>query len=230
MSTPAPQSATLVVIRGNSGSGKTTIAREVRRRYGRGAALVEQDHFRRVVLREHGGSAMNPVAPGFIEVNVRYLLGAGSHVVLEGILDTRGYGAMLRRLLAEHAGPSRVFYLDVDFDETVRRHAGRAEPIPVTAEQMREWYVPRDLLGVDGEHVIPQTSTFEQTVAVILHTSGLPDAVPMTPCPVRCPRCADKSAERGHAPPNPAGSRDAGQVDLRTAGTGAGGEGPGGNG
>jgi predicted kinase len=31
---------TLVVIRGNSGSGKTTTAREVRRRYGRGCTLL----------------------------------------------------------------------------------------------------------------------------------------------------------------------------------------------
>jgi uridine kinase len=31
----------LVVIRGNSGSGKTTTAREVRRRYDRGCALIE---------------------------------------------------------------------------------------------------------------------------------------------------------------------------------------------
>jgi uridine kinase len=36
--------AALVVIRGNSGSGKTTAAREARRRFGRGAGLVELSH------------------------------------------------------------------------------------------------------------------------------------------------------------------------------------------
>jgi cytidylate kinase len=35
---------TLVLIRGNSGSGKTTTAREVRHRYGRGCALIELSH------------------------------------------------------------------------------------------------------------------------------------------------------------------------------------------
>ena len=35
----------LLVIRGNSGSGKTTTAREVRRRAGRGCSLVELDYF-----------------------------------------------------------------------------------------------------------------------------------------------------------------------------------------
>jgi hypothetical protein len=54
------------VIRGNSGSGKTTTAHEVRRRYGRGCALVEQDYLRRIVLREHDRAEIGPVAPGFI--------------------------------------------------------------------------------------------------------------------------------------------------------------------
>jgi len=67
---------TLVVIRGNSGSGKTTAARETRRRFGRGAALVEQDYFRRVVLREHGGIGTDAVAPTFIDMCVRHLLDA----------------------------------------------------------------------------------------------------------------------------------------------------------
>jgi hypothetical protein len=42
----------LVVIRGDSGSGRSSIARELRRRHGRGCALVEQDYLRRILLRE----------------------------------------------------------------------------------------------------------------------------------------------------------------------------------
>lgn len=200
--------ATLVVIRGNSGSGKTTTAREVRRRYGRGCALLEQDHLRRIILREHGGSTMGPVAPGFIAMNARYLLATGYHVVLEGILDTRGYGTALRQLIAEHTGPSHVYYLDVSFDETVRRHVGRAEPIPVTADQMRDWYLPRDVLGVEGETVIHEAMTQDQTVATILHTSGLADAEAVTPCPTRCPHCAAEPGTRGDPSPDAAGCRD----------------------
>jgi uridine kinase len=37
----------LIVLRGNSGSGQSTVARAVRERYGRGCALVEQFHLRR---------------------------------------------------------------------------------------------------------------------------------------------------------------------------------------
>jgi adenylate kinase family enzyme len=183
---------TLVVIRGNSGSGKTTIAREVRRRYGRGCALVEQDYLRRIVLREHDTSGSDPVAPAFIAATVRSALDLGYHVVLEGILHTDRYATVLRRLIEEHSGPSHVYYLKVSFAETVRRHQSRAEYVDFTPEQMRDWYDPEDLLGTDGEHSIGEASTLEQSVDMILYASGLVDVPALTPCPVRCPRCTAK--------------------------------------
>ncbi|MEV4349917.1 AAA family ATPase [Actinoplanes sp. NPDC049596] len=182
----------LVVLRGASGSGKTTVAREVRRRYGRGCALIEQDYIRRVLLREHGSDDTPAVTPSFLVSVVEAALGHGYHVVLEGILHTGQYGGPMRSLIAAYDGPAGAYWLDVSFDETVRRHQQRPEPIPVTAARMREWYSPLDLLGVPGEQVIPETSTLEQTVTEILHGSGLAHATPQTPCPVQCPRCAAK--------------------------------------
>ncbi|WP_436528356.1 AAA family ATPase [Actinoplanes sp. HUAS TT8] len=191
----APAGPLLLLLRGNSGSGKTTTAREVRRRYGqRGVALIEQDHLRRVILREHGGGGADRVAPGFITAMARAALDGGYHVILEGILHTGQYGDPLRALLREHAGPTACFYLDVSFDETVRRHLGRAEPIPVAPETMAGWYTDRDLLGVPNEVVIPEHAGFDEVVTSILHTSGLAQAAALTPCPTRCARCAEKAA------------------------------------
>jgi predicted kinase len=65
-------STVLIVIRGNSGSGKSSIARQLQRRHGRGCALIEQDYLRRIVLRERdkpGG-----IAPALIEQTVRFAL------------------------------------------------------------------------------------------------------------------------------------------------------------
>ncbi|MEU4562912.1 AAA family ATPase [Actinoplanes sp. NPDC023936] len=187
----------LVVIRGNSGSGKTTTAREARRRYGRGCALIEQDHLRRVVLREHGGGGADRVAPDLITAMARTALDGGYHVIVEGILHTGQYGAPLRRLIAAHPGPAACFYLDVPFEETVRRHRGRAEPIPVEPETMRGWYSPGDLLGVAGEVVIPGGAGFEDVVTTILHAGGLAGAAPLSPCPARCARCDQKATLPG---------------------------------
>src|ERR1700689_4815453 len=57
----------LIVIRGNSASGKSAVAAELRRRHGRGLAIVGQDNLRRQVLRERdvpggGGSWPSPVS------------------------------------------------------------------------------------------------------------------------------------------------------------------------
>ena len=150
---------------------------------------IEQDYLRRVLLREHGG---NPIAPSFIAATVRATLNTKYHIILEGILDTGSHGTILRRLIADHPGPAAVFYFDVSFDETVRRHLSRAEPIPVTADQMRAWYAPRDLLGADNEHVVEESTGFDEAVSAILHTSGLAQAAALTPCPTRCTRCATR--------------------------------------
>jgi predicted kinase len=191
---------TLVVLRGNSGSGKTTTAREVRRRSGRGCALIEQDYVRRVILREHGSNGMAAVAPSFIAVMVREALGHGYHVVLEGILHTGQYGLPLRELISGHSGPVFAYWMEVSFEETVRRHQGRMEPIAVDAGQMRSWYTPKDLLGVTGEQVIDESVGPEEAVELILHSSGLAEASPLTPCPVACARCREISRRRADGP------------------------------
>ncbi|GAB7046026.1 AAA family ATPase [Catenuloplanes indicus] len=183
---------TLVLIRGNSGSGKTTTAREVRRRYGRGCALLEQDHLRRVVLREHDWTGIGPVAPTFIAATARAALDVGYHVVLEGILHTERYAGVLHDLTGRHPGPVHAYYFDLSFEETVRRHRTLTYEVGFTPEDMRGWYTPRDLLGLPGERLIPESADLEEAVTLILQTSGLGAAPPRTPCPARCPHCAAK--------------------------------------
>jgi predicted kinase len=119
------QATRLIVLRGNSGSGKSTAAAEIRARHGRGIALVSQDNLRRVVLREKdvpGGANI-----GLIDVVARYALDHGFHVILDGILYADRYAPMLDALRRNHRGMSRFYYLDVPFEETVRRHAARPQ-------------------------------------------------------------------------------------------------------
>jgi predicted kinase len=189
---------TLVILRGNSGSGKSTVAKKVRQRYGRGVALIEQDYLRREVLREHGSSSTPTVAPGFITTVTRAALEAGYHVVLEGILHTGQYGTPLYKLITGHPGPAHVFWMDVGFDETLRRHAGRPELAHVTAEMMRSWYTELDLLGVPGEQVIDEKASVDDAVSTILHDSGLAEAAALSPCPQLCRRCIEKLDEAAH--------------------------------
>jgi len=160
------QPTALVVIRGNSGSGKTSLARQLRLHQGRGWALVEQDNLRRVILRERDKAG--GLAPAFIDHTVRFLLGNGYSVILEGILASHRYGPMLTKLIADHSGPSLLYYLDVSFDETVRRHHTRPQAADFTPEHMRSWYLPGDTLDLPHEHVIAESSTFDDTLQLII--------------------------------------------------------------
>lgn len=162
----------LIVIRGNSGAGKSSVAGALRQAYGeRGLAVVGQDMVRREILREldvPGGANI-----GLIDLVTRYALDNGHHVVLEGILTAGRYGEMLRRLHHDHADRSHFFYLDVSFDESLRRHATRPQSAAFGAELMREWYRPRDLLPGPPETIISETSALEETVGRILRETGL---------------------------------------------------------
>ena len=45
----------LIILRGNSGSGKTTVARALQRRFGQNTLLISQDAVRRDMLRVKDG-------------------------------------------------------------------------------------------------------------------------------------------------------------------------------
>ncbi|GIH52324.1 protein-L-isoaspartate(D-aspartate) O-methyltransferase [Microbispora rosea] len=164
----------LIVLRGNSGSGKTSVARAVRAAYGRGLALVGQDVVRRELLRER--DVHDGVSIGLIDTIVRYSLDHGYHVLLEGILTAIRYGAMLQSLCRDHAGTSAFFYLDVSFPETLRRHDSRAQRSEFTPDQMREWYRERDLLPDGCETVIGEDSPLEASVRQVLRQARLTPA------------------------------------------------------
>lgn len=87
-------SATLIILRGNSGSGKTTVARALQHERGRDqVAVISQDVVRREVLwaRDIAG---NP-AIDLIGLMARYALERGLSVIVEGILHPERYGDML---------------------------------------------------------------------------------------------------------------------------------------
>ncbi|MGW3415043.1 AAA family ATPase [Streptomyces sp. NPDC000888] len=159
------------MLRGNSASGKSTVAAGIRERFGRGLALVGQDNLRRVVLRER--DRPDAVNIGLIDTVARYALDSGYHVVLEGILYVAHYGRMLQRLVDDHRGHTHCYYLDVPFEETLRRHATKPQAAEYGEAELREWYRPRDLLPGAVETVLGAGSALTDTVEHIVRESGL---------------------------------------------------------
>ncbi|MBT2449571.1 kinase [Streptomyces sp. ISL-43] len=161
----------LIVLRGNSASGKSSVAEAIRDRHGRGVALVGQDNLRRVVLRERDTPGAANI--GLVGSVARYALDHGFHVIVEGILYADRYGPMLDALRRAHRGRTHFYYFDVPFEETLRRHAGKPQAAEYGEVEMREWYRPLDLLPGDWESLVGAADSLEDTVARVMGETGL---------------------------------------------------------
>lgn len=165
------ESTCLIVLRGNSASGKTSVAWQIRERYGRGLAIVSQDVLRRDILRVKD-EPRNP-AIGLIDITARYALDHGYHVIVEGIMGSTSYGQMLASLVRDHAGRSACFYYDLAFDETVSRHAAKPQAEEYGADLMREWYRDRDLIPALHETIIGPEVSLDTAVSMMMDAVGL---------------------------------------------------------
>ncbi|MFZ3562915.1 AAA family ATPase [Streptomyces sp. BH097] len=170
----------LIFLRGNSASGKSSVAAGLRQRFGRNLAIVAQDNLRRIVLRERDRPGAANI--GLIDLTARYALDNGFHVVVEGILYADRYGPMLQDLARAHRGVTRCYYLHVPFEETVLRHATKPDPdylAQVNEDHLRDWYRDKDLLPDGLETVIDASSALDDTVQQILRESGLDRVLPI---------------------------------------------------
>ncbi|MFI8933314.1 AAA family ATPase [Streptomyces sp. NPDC053474] len=170
----------LVVLRGNSASGKSSIAAGLREKCGGNLALVAQDNLRRTVLRERDRPGAANI--GLIGSVASYALDHGFHTVVEGILYADRYGSMLQDLVRSHRRVTRCYYLDIPLEATLARHATKPDPqylAQVTEHHLRDWYRDRDLLPGGQETVIGATSTLDETVQQFLRDTGL-DHLPAT--------------------------------------------------
>ncbi|MFJ8181065.1 M15 family metallopeptidase [Streptomyces sp. NPDC094469] len=172
----------LVVIRGNSASGKSSVAQGLRDHHGRGIAIVSQDVIRRNVLREHDTARGANIA--LLGRIARDALNAGFHVVLEGIMYADRYGHMITSLVRDHRGVSSCYYLNVPLETTLIRHASKADAAyleQVTGTHLASWYRELDLLPGGPETVIQADSTLQDTIARIVRETDLTPAAPVPP-------------------------------------------------
>lgn len=163
----------LIIIRGNSGSGKGTIAKKVSESSEHKIAIVEQDYLRRFILKEKEKDAEAlPNIIGLIEQTLIFALDHGYIVILDGILSMDRYGEMLSRL-KDVCSDHHFFYLDVSFEETLRRHSTKPNAHEFGETELRRWYKQKDVTGFDGEIIIPESASIEQAVDIVKRQSHL---------------------------------------------------------
>lgn len=164
------ESTRLIIIRGNSGSGKSSLAAAIRAARPRGVAIIGQDQLRREILhvRDYPGSP----AAEYVDLSARFALDHGLHAVVEGIFHEEVYGALFGQLLDDHAGVSRCYRYEVSFEETLRRHLTRPQAREFGEADMRRWWQELGPLPETDEAVIGAESALSDSVVRVLADCG----------------------------------------------------------
>lgn len=157
----------LIIIRGNSGSGKTTTAKSLQNHLGHGTLLVSQDVVRRDMLKVHDRDG-NP-SIDLIRQIAEYGKDKCEFVIVEGILYKNRYGEMLNNLIQFYNQKVYTYYFDLSFEETVQRHNSRSKKMEFGVESLRRWWNPNDYLGVDGETLFTNNMTHNDVLKLILN-------------------------------------------------------------
>lgn len=157
----------LIVIRGNSGSGKSALAAAIRSSLPRGVAIIGQDMLRRSIL--HVPDTKPSLAADYIEISAQFALDRGLNVIVEGILHNDIYGDMLRRLISGHLGITRCYRYEIPFQETLTRHKTKPNATDFGESEMRQWWREDDgLTGIEETVIGPNQSLADAAIQVIV--------------------------------------------------------------
>lgn len=155
----------LIIIRGNSGSGKTTTAKSLQNHLGHGTLLVSQDTVRREMLKVHDREGNLSI--DLIRQIAEYGKDKCEFVIVEGILYKNRYGEMLDNLIQFYQ-KTYTYYFDLSFEETVKRHNSRSKKMEFGEDSLRAWWNPKDYLGVDGEISLTNEMSQNDVLQLIL--------------------------------------------------------------
>ena len=160
----------LIIIRGNSGSGKSSVARAIQEQVAPYPMLIEHDYIRRKVLKEKEGP--DAINAELLFRMIEFGFENGRDVILEGILRLDKYGSLFERLIKIHPENNYFYYFDIPFEETLARHNTK-DNADFGEDEMRRWYKEGEETGHENEVIITQDGSFDETVNQILEQTGL---------------------------------------------------------
>lgn len=158
----------LIIIRGNSGSGKSTIAKELQKRLGNNTMLISQDIVRREMLSVKDGE--NTLALPLLKELLSYGYQHSEIVILEGIMNSDWYKTLFEEAIRLFGSQIYAYYFDISFNETLKRHQTRDKWKEFGEEVMRRWWKEKDLSDVLDEVCITDDKNIETIVRNIMWT------------------------------------------------------------
>ena len=153
----------LIILRGNSGSGKTTAAKMLQEKFGVNTMRISHDMVRREILHTWSTEGKRRSLPLMISL-LEYGHVHSEVTVLEGILPWKDYQPLFERALELYGEGIHAYYYNLPFAETLRRHQSRPEADEFGEGEMRSWWQEKDLLPIIRETLLAPEDELEETV------------------------------------------------------------------
>ncbi|MCL1823369.1 MAG: uridine kinase, partial [Oscillospiraceae bacterium] len=151
----------IVILRGNAGSGKTTISKALKSKIGSGTMLIPQDFIRMEMLGVEDVEK-NP-AISLLQNLVTYGHLNFEVVILEGILNKWHYQNLFKTIEEVYNKQIFAYYFDLPFEETLKRHTER-NYTAFGEKEMREWWAEKDFIFNIKEKIITKEMSIDETV------------------------------------------------------------------
>ncbi len=157
--------STLIILRGNSGSGKTSVAKALQRKLGRGTFLIPQDTVRREMLwvRDGEDTAACPLLINLLNYGSQHC----EYVILKGILNADWYKPLFEAAMELFESRILAYYYDISFAETMKRHETREKKLEFGEADMRRWWKEKDYIGIIPEKVFNDDISLENAIDTI---------------------------------------------------------------
>lgn len=156
----------IIILRGNSGSGKTTISKKLQKKLGHGTLLIPQDVVRREMLYVKDGADTKAV-----ELLIQLIMYGKENctcVILEGILNSDWYRRLFETLKYEFNNEIYAYYFDIPFEETLLRHKAKSNANEFGEAEMKRWWKEKDYINIISEQIISKDMTEDEIVDMIL--------------------------------------------------------------
>ena len=158
----------LIILRGNSGSGKTTVAKELQNRFGRNTMIISQDMVRREMLKVKDGE--NTQAIPLMKELLIYGNNHSDVVILEGIMYADWYKPLFELAVRLYGSNIYAYYFDLTFEETLKRHQTKPNCHEFGEEAMRRWWREKDFSDILNEVSITAEKSMDSIVNSIYDT------------------------------------------------------------
>jgi adenylate kinase family enzyme len=161
----------LIILRGPSAAGKSTIAKQLQGKY-KNIAVFEQDHFNQHLFRAQDREETSAARHEIVKQSVIIALAHGHDVILEGFY-AGSWKQTISEFLEIHPEDNYIFYFDISFEETVKRHSSRSKVDDFGPESMKKWYTRSEKLGHADEIMLSDNLSKDEIILIIENTCKL---------------------------------------------------------